>query len=271
MKNIVSVFCLLVFLCLPIGALAAEEPVLAEDTELAMKEAYWNTHAVVPLTDAQKQEVSDAWLAKEGHALDWTYDPSNGLRYYGTYSDCVVFMLPAAETGETFFEVAGWPFRHDSGFAIYAYRSGEFALLEDAYNQGWLTSSHILTICVRHDAYGLDIEYFGEYDGCHVAFVNSGLYAYADMISEIEVAGYTFWYPCIREMDVYKDGEYASLSDAYELGWLSDKVVGRLWNYYTNGIYEVPKTGDGFLLPGRILLFSGAGLMLLHRRRKYYK
>lgn len=128
-------------------------------------------------------------------------------------------------------------------------------------------NSNILTICVRHDAYAMDIEYFGEYDGCHVAFVNSGLFAYADSVLETDVAGYTFWYPCIRELDVYKYGEYASLSDAYEAGWLSDEAVGRRWDYYTNGIYEVPKTGDAVQLPAAMLLFSIAGLCLLTWRR----
>lgn len=270
MKKI-FVFFAVIMVLLPmvsIGVLAADEPVLAEDVKLAMLEDYWNIHGVDPLADGLEQEISDAWYAKEGYALDWTYDPPAGLRYYGTYSECVVFMLPTESAEETSFEVAGRTFRHDSGFAIHVYRGGAFASLEDAYNQGWLTDRNILSLCVNHDAYIMDVEYFGEYDGCHAAFVNSGLYMYATEETEIDIAGYTFWYPCIRELDVYKDGEFKRLSEAYKAGWLTDESVGLLWNYYTNGTYEAPKTGDQFGMAMVMLLFSGAGLAVLTFRRK---
>ena len=269
MKKIVCLLLvILLVMALPIGVFAADEPVLAEDVKFAMLEDYWNIHGVDPLTDDLQQEISDAWFAKEGYALDWTYAPPTGLRYYGTYSESVVFMLPTETAEETSFEVAGWTFRHDSGFAIHVYRGGAFASLEDAYHQGWLTDRNILSICVNHDAYIMDVEYFGEYDGCHVAFINSGLYAYATEATEIDIAGYTFWYPYIRELDVYKDGEFKRLSEAYKAGWLTDESVALLWNYYTNGLYEAPKTGDPFGMVLVMLLFSGAGLAALTFRRK---
>lgn len=270
MKKIVCMlFAILLVVALPIGVLAADEPVLAEDVKLSMLEDYWNIHGVDPLTDDLQQEISDAWFAKEGYALDWTYAPPTGLRYYGTYSECVVFMLPTESAEETSFEVAGWTFRHDSGFAIHVYRGGAFASLGDAYHQGWLTDRNILSICVKHVAYIMDVEYFGEYDGCHVAFINSGLYAYAATSTDVNVGGYTFHYSCLRELDVYKDGEFKRLSEAYKAGWLTDESVALLWNYYTNGLHEAPKTGDRILLPAVMLLFSGISLAVLtvHRKR----
>ena len=114
----------------------------------------------------------------------------------------------------------------------------------------------------------LTLRYFGEYDGCHVAFIDGGPFDYTPMEAQDMVGGFPFDYVNGQKLEVYKDGQFLTLTKAFEAGWLSEETVGRLWNYYTNGIYELPKTGDAVLLPALwMLLSSAAALPLLLKRR----
>lgn len=214
-------------------------PELPSDIELEMLEAFWLTHMVAPLSEGQKKELGNAWEVKEG----WYFELQNygltGSRYYGIYDGSIVLFRPGVTAAEQTIEVAGYQFSYSSAFVIYVYANGAFYTLAEAYAGGILTQYDIGKISMCHNFYVPEIEYYGEYDGCHVGFVKSGCLTYAAVLTTDRIAGKEFQYPDTQTLEVYKDGKLLTLTAAYDAGWLSDEAVARLWNYYTNGIYEV--------------------------------
>ena len=79
----------------------------------------------------------------------------------------------------------------------------------------------------------LSLRYYGEYDGCHVAFVDTPDDVPA-VEREDEIAGFTFHYNNYQRLNVYKDGQILTLTDAYAAGWLSDDAIAQLHSAYTN-------------------------------------
>lgn len=80
-----------------------------------------------------------------------------------------------------------------------------------------------------------DIEikkYFGTYQGCVVFFVYDPGIVYADECIEREIAGFVFDYAQNRSTDVYRDGEFTTLQDAYARGWLSNDNIRDIHYYH---------------------------------------
>lgn len=78
----------------------------------------------------------------------------------------------------------------------------------------------------------LTVEYYGEYEGAHIAIVDGPWDSPGWMQTEI-VAGVEFVYSSgSRELKVYKDGERMSLQEALDTGWLSEASIHELWGYY---------------------------------------
>ncbi len=118
------------------------------------------------------------------------------------------------------------------------------------------------------DSFELKVEYYGWYDGCHVGFIDGGPFMYPTAERTVTIAGLDFVFPDYQQLMVCKDGAVKNLDNAYAAGWLSDVEVQRLWNYYTNGIYEEnPNTGDEVWMPVMLLVASGAALLILIFRR----
>ncbi len=87
----------------------------------------------------------------------------------------------------------------------------------------------------RYDSSIEDItisEYFGTYNGCSVMFIDTPWWCYMDICWSEEIAGYTFGYGSSRTLDVYRNGEFVSLKEAYEKGWLSKKDIKDIRYYY---------------------------------------
>ena len=120
----------------------------------------------------------------------------------------------------------------------------------------------------------LTVRFFGEYEGVYIVFVDGGR-DYTPTETLENIGGYQFQYPTTQVLLAYNPEETAGslrpLSQAYEAGWLSDSAVARLWNYYTNGVYEGnPNTDDGVWSLVTLLMSSGAALMMLAvYKRKY--
>ena len=78
----------------------------------------------------------------------------------------------------------------------------------------------------------LTVEYYGEYEGVHIAIVD-GPWDSPEWIQTEIVAGVEFEYSSgSRELKVYKDGERMSLQEALDTGWLSEASIHELWGYY---------------------------------------
>ena len=66
--------------------------------------------------------------------------------------------------------------------------------------------------------------YYGEYNGGSVV-VMIGTGAYSDALWGEAVACYTFHYNNVCTISVLRDGEFESLEQAYELGWLTEQDI----------------------------------------------
>jgi len=78
----------------------------------------------------------------------------------------------------------------------------------------------------------INIQYLGEYDGTHIAFITTVFSEYPSMEDEEEIGGLIFRYSNGNRIMVYREGEYTPLASAYEKGWLTDEGLAKLLAYY---------------------------------------
>ncbi len=78
----------------------------------------------------------------------------------------------------------------------------------------------------------VELEYFGTYDGCVVAFIHLSGYDYLAMEDHVSTGGLVFWYGSSQRLTVYRDGSFLSLDDAYLAGWLTDDGLAQLHAWY---------------------------------------
>ncbi len=76
------------------------------------------------------------------------------------------------------------------------------------------------------------LDYFGTYDGAVVAFIDSSFCSYVCEASSEFIGPWEFSYRNGQRMDVYKDGEFLPLKDAYSAGWLSEEGLAQLFAWY---------------------------------------
>lgn len=73
----------------------------------------------------------------------------------------------------------------------------------------------------------LEIDSYGTYRGCTVAYVN-GPFAYTQALENERVGPYVFHYGDSQKMLAYKNGDWVSMKTAYVLGWLDDTEVEQI-------------------------------------------
>lgn len=111
------------------------------------------------LSEELKQEIETAWLAWDGYEFGTWYDTeagTHGACYYGSYDGYEVFFMPTMLCVLSGKEIAGEIFTYSSSFVIYAYKkqsSAEFLLLENAYEDGLISTGSISEIAKIHRAY----------------------------------------------------------------------------------------------------------------------
>lgn len=91
------------------------------------------------------------WQNEFGHEL------GSINAYYGTYGDCVVFLVEGDTLALKSIEVAGTVFSYNVGFEIYVYKDHHFYLLQDAYEKNYLTKDDIVKIGEYHQEYSKKI------------------------------------------------------------------------------------------------------------------
>ncbi len=75
-------------------------------------------------------------------------------------------------------------------------------------------------------------EYYGTYNNCSIMFVDGIGKGYLTWCESEIIAGYEFWYSSSQKLDVYRNGEFATLKQAYEKGWLTKKDIRDIYYYY---------------------------------------
>ena len=80
----------------------------------------------------------------------------------------------------------------------------------------------------------LEIDSYGTYDGCTVAYIH-GPFAYAQALMSEKVGPYVFRYSDSQKMWAYKSGTWKSMPDAYDAGWLDDAAVEQILEKHKEG------------------------------------
>lgn len=113
---------------------------------------------------------------------------------------------------------------------------------------------------VARDYYDLHVEYYqyspevigtvyvekyeGTYDGAVVVLMNGTLYSSVKWKREIYLAGYVFTYYGGNTAEVWKDGKFYSIEDAYYNGILTKEHIDEIYNtaaiVYTDNEYAYP-------------------------------
>ncbi len=177
--------------------------------------------------------------------------------------------------GNDYISFGGYLFHYDSEQRPRVYRDGSFSTLEVAYYDGWITDDDLGLIhrwyCDAYapvptepspdgsaaldsnlaqeiiDAYlalyakpddqdaSASLRTYGLFDGAAVTYVDCSLFAYPGIETEIVVGEYVFMYGSSQQLEVYKDGEFLDLDDAYTQGWISDESLARVYDLFTNG------------------------------------
>lgn len=110
-----------------------------------------------PMTYGKRQEIKEAWSEYQGkdftNHIDFNRRYVCGLRYYGTFSDYVILFENTQLTVVSNQEIGDETFACSSSFVIYAYRDGEFRLLEEVFNEGEISPEQLKKIAEIHREY----------------------------------------------------------------------------------------------------------------------
>ena len=82
-------------------------------------------------------------------------------------------------------------------------------------------------------------KYYGTYGDCVAMMIDSRYFgkSLGDAETKIQVGDYLFAYPTLKQIDVYRNGKFADLDEAYKKGWLSDEDVRDIHYYHSNKKY----------------------------------
>lgn len=212
----------------------------------------------------------EGWYTEAGDTV------IDGMRYYGTCGGYDVLFVPTRVEAETSLAIGGVTITEQNTFELYAYKDGRFLELEDVYHQGLISDQELEDIKAVHlsvqrklyplfnqpqndvelydlmkeaflrqfvtDGQGtkeeLNIVYYGNYDGAHVAFIN-GIFIYTQALTSEKVGNLTFHYRTGQKLLLYYEGELMYLTQAYERGILSDEAVAEL-----HRVYEKPSNAE---------------------------
>lgn len=92
---------------------------------------------------AQVKKLQEVILAMDPEAADQYTAADIQLTYYGTYQDCIVVSIDAPflpkSGGEWIESIGGYTFYEVGDFDLYVWHAGEFFMLRDVYQNGWIT------------------------------------------------------------------------------------------------------------------------------------
>ena len=74
---------------------------------------------------------------------------------------------------------------------------------------------------------------YGVFDDVYCLILTPPKVEYTTAMKYVDIAGYTFRFGSSNTMVVYYNGEFYSLTKAYENGILDDAEIEELYNFYT--------------------------------------
>ena len=108
------------------------------------------------LTIWRQRQIETDWLSCFGsEPFPWHEDSyAAGTRYYGTYGGYDILYAQGWEfSGPGKKKIGNFWFEDGHGFELYAYKRGEFFLLSNVYDDGWITDKEVEEIYNLHLRY----------------------------------------------------------------------------------------------------------------------
>ena len=120
-----------------------------------------------PLSDALLYELEEYYNANPGFGTIYVYDKAFGSvhPYYGIYDGYIVFATIGNLYTVTNISIADETFYYHQAITFFAYKNGEFTLLENLYAEGKISDKAIKEIAAYHREY-YDIENYIMHDLC---------------------------------------------------------------------------------------------------------
>lgn len=106
-----------------------------------------------PPSDEIIEEIKTSWYEQHGETVEWVPERNlfQGIGfYYGTYKGCVIIFCNGVLNWEVTVEIGKESFWNGCDFKIYTYKNGRFDLLEQVYEEGYLTDEDISAIADHH-------------------------------------------------------------------------------------------------------------------------
>ena len=207
---------------------------------------------------------------------EFTAEPGDrlgGTFCYGHFDGCIVVFSPTNLTVVSSVTVAGEVFSYGSSFILEAYHDGVFYPLSEAYEKGFVTKEEVALVAERHrtimrynglavssekpaefklempseellrqieqdfssgeDVYNVK-NYYGNYNGSIPVMF---LMPENGAIRSVEVAGSYIHYNGGNSIWVWKDGDFYSLDEAYELKLLTKDDIAMIAYFHNSGKY----------------------------------
>jgi len=147
-----------VLMCLLAGCASSNLPTTAVPpaaTDASTESTSSIYDAMVPVTDAQREQIKKDFSKHENHDFTGYQDVDEryvcGMPYYGTYNGYIILYSRGQTAVITQTKIGKHLFMHGTGGCqLYAYRDGQFNLLEDIYENGAIRDEDLATIAKIH-------------------------------------------------------------------------------------------------------------------------
>ncbi len=116
-----------------------------------LKEAYTTQlreRALFEITDFTAEKAWEVVMPKQGNL-----EGRGCYLYYGTFNDCVVWVVQGAGDEIVDFELAGSRFYNPLSVDFLVCRNSKLIMLEEAYEQGFISAEDIAIVADRHCEY----------------------------------------------------------------------------------------------------------------------
>lgn len=153
LRRIAFLITLVMLLCIVTGCGKVDERTLSlfklefsDEAVAELEMAYKNR-----LIENSSFDIPDATVEKYWKGLN----PNGGVgfKYYGTFDDCVVWVMQGQTEAIVDFELAGSRFYNRNGISFFVCREGKLIMLEEAYEQGLISAEDIAIVADRHWEY----------------------------------------------------------------------------------------------------------------------
>lgn len=131
----------------------------ADERTLSLFELEFSDELVAELEVAYKNrliENASFDISDDTVKMYWEgMNPNGGgaFQYYGTFDDCVVWVAQLQTEAIVDFELAGSRFYNRNGISFFVCRNSELIMLEEAYEQGFISAEDIAIVAGRHWEY----------------------------------------------------------------------------------------------------------------------